>query len=176
MKLPKSKIELVAGDEAGFSLNNVKLDVEGKRMLAINGHALAIIPIEVEEGDHSALIPVEVLKALRTFANRTKQKDLRISVNGMIKAEFKGEKQEHALGEGTFPNADLVVRLVRQPEGPATIIFNAQTLLNLVKALSDPTAPNSDVISIWVKDGQSSIILKSSSNPDAIGMLMPCRS
>jgi len=57
MKLPEAKIELAASDEASrYTLQAVKLDVEHKRIMATDGHILAIVPCEVSPDDHSALL------------------------------------------------------------------------------------------------------------------------
>lgn len=176
MKIPKSKIELAASQEQSrYTLQAVKIDVERKRVMATDGHILAIVPLEqVSPEDHSTLISLETVKNIRAMQKRAKF-PVKVSTNGKVVAECLGERLEAEPVNGTFPNADAVIPKF---EGPPTISFDVNLLKRLSAALhSDTSKGRPQHVSLWIKDGQSPILVKSTSEEDkqAIGVLMPVR-
>ena len=89
MRLPVGKIEQAASTEesrkplsTSYTLKAVKLDVETKRMMATDGHILAIVPVEVDATDHSGLLSVDSMKQIRAMQRRSKPIPVNIAVNG----------------------------------------------------------------------------------------------
>lgn len=171
MKLPDARIELAADDkESQYTMQAVKLDVPGKRLLATNGHILAAIPCEVGAEDHSALLSLESIKQMRSMQKRAKSVPIAIHTNGKATVIAPSESAEFELVVGQFPNVDMVIP---NYEGPATITFNVDLLVRLAKAM----IPHGDklIVSLTVKDASSSILVTSGNAPNAVGVLMPCR-
>lgn len=174
MQLPNSRIELAASTESSrYTLQAVKLDVEKKRMMATDGHILAIVPCEVSADDHSALISTDSIKRIRAMQKRAKLVPVQVRTNGKVTAVAPGETAEYDLSTGTFPNVDAVIPAT---DGPCTICINAELLLRLATALTpDMDKHNPPIVKLWIKDAHSSILVKTSKNPDAVGVMMPCR-
>ncbi len=179
MKLPSNKIEVVADKEPSrYTLNAVQVDVEHKRVMATNGHILAIVPCEVSPEDHSALMSLETVKAVRAMQKRAKSAPITVTTNNKITAEGNGERIEHEVVTGRFPNVDMVVPKF---DGPPTITLSVDLLYRIAEAVhSNPIGKdNPGSISLWIKDAQSAVLVKSSEDEDkaigAVGVIMPCR-
>lgn len=171
MKLPASQVELAAAtDVSRYTLQAVKLDVEHKRIMATDGHILAIVPCEVSPEDHSALISTEAIKQLRAMQKRAKSVPVQVRTNGKVTATGKGETAEFELATGQFPNVDMVIP---KHDGPATITLDVELLMRLAKAMN--TKGSKLVVSLYVKDQVSGVLVKASGNTEAIGVIMPCR-
>jgi hypothetical protein len=178
MKLPTSKIESAASKgESRYTLRAVQLDVERKRMMATDGHILAIVPVEVTEADHSGLIGLDVLKSLRAMQKRAKSVPVEVMVNGKVTAEGNGERAEYELVTGQFPNMDMVVPKVAT-DAPCTFSFNMELLVRLVDALKARDTgkyASGRIVSLYVKDNNSAVLVKVADS-EGTGMIMPCRS
>jgi hypothetical protein len=171
MKLPESKIELAASTEQSrFTLQAVKLDVEHKRMMATDGHIGAIVPCEVEEGDQSAMLSLESIKQIRAMQRRSKAVPVTIKTNGKAIVTGNGETVEYELVPGQFPNLDMVMTKV---EGAATITLDVALLLRLAQALNPVATTKKAIVSLWIKDPQSSFGVRSGSVGQ--GVMMPSR-
>ena len=136
MRFPKNcKIEALADSDGGrFMLSHVWLDVEGARLIASDGKALVIVPVEVEEGDVTGPIPVEVIKAAKAQTKGPKDAAVILSC---------GEADLIGLGvkwprpaKGEYPNFERVI-----PKDKAVIRFgvNVAYLRDLAGALSPDT-------------------------------------
>jgi DNA polymerase III sliding clamp (beta) subunit (PCNA family) len=173
VKLPLSQIELATSPEPSrYTLQAVKLDVENKRIMATDGHILAIVPCEVSPEDHSALISTEAIKQLRAMQKRAKSVPVEVRTNGKVTATGVGETAEFDLATGQFPNVDMVVPKF---DGPATISFDVELLMRLAKAMHTKDKSSPQFVSLYIKDTQSPILVKSHGNKEAVGVLMPCR-
>lgn len=171
MKLPESQIELAAAtDNSRYTLQAVKLDVPNRRIMATDGHILAIVPCEVAEDDHSVLISTESMKNMRAIQKRAKHVPVNIRTNGKVTVTAPSENAEYEVTTGTFPNVDMVVR---EFTGAATITLNVDLLMRLAKAMVPKG--NNLIVSLYVKDAQSSVMVKAGNAPDAVGVTMPCR-
>ena len=176
MRLPVGKIEQAAStEESPYTLKAVKLDVENKRMMATDGHILAIVPVEVDATDHSGLLSVDSMKQIRAMQRRSKSIPVNIAVNGKATATGKSETSEFELVTGQFPNVDAVIPTGKKYEGPATVCFNVDSLVRLAKALGADEAHQGTIVQLWIKDASSPVLVKTSENPEAIGVLTPCR-
>lgn len=174
MKLPNAKIEMAASpEESRYALHAVQLDTVGKRLMASDGHILAVIPADVSPEDNSGLIPVQAFTDMRKMVKAAK-KDVYITCNGNVKATTGNSTMEWAYVEGKFPNADAILADLKF-EGPATFTLNLDLLVRLAAALGAKNERTKNtVISLWIKDAQSSMQVKTSENPDAVGVIMPC--
>ena len=79
MKTPIQKLEkMVSKNPLRSSMNHCHLDTKKGNLVATNGKALVIVPVEIEDGDTSGAISKEGLKAAR----RDRKGDRSLSVNG----------------------------------------------------------------------------------------------
>lgn len=121
-------------------LEHLHLDVEGKRLVATDGHRMVVVPVEIEPGDKSGPIPTRVLAAARHHelkqceTARVGAKRLHALGTGM---DAKGPVFERpVLAEPGYPPYAKVVSDSLQPTGK-TVTFgvNPQYLLDCAKAL-----------------------------------------
>jgi len=175
MKLPEALVEKAAStQESRYTLQAVKADVEGKRIIATDSHVLAIVPCEFADGDQSTLIPLAVVKELRAMQRAQKKIPLEVAINSTIKTTgIDGATREFKALEGQFPNVDAVRPKGEAYEGAATICLDYRLLANLAEALG--ATKDSPVIKLWIRDKQSAIKVQVGANPEAEGVLMPLR-
>lgn len=168
MKLPLSKIEsATAGKkEVRLMLQHLLLSVEAKTLTATNGHIIAIVPVEPEEGDTSGYITVEALKAAR----KSKQGP---RVNGSLEivegASFPRPTEEQ---DGKFPDASKV--MPAKPDREPDLCIDAKLLLQLAEALNDPAARISTGLEMWFPDNYGSAIY-CEGTAEGHGAIMPMR-
>ena len=171
MKLPESQVELAAStEESRYTLKAVKLDVAGKRLMATDGHILAIVPTEVSENDHDGLINVDAMKAARKLQRAAKSVPIQATVNGKFTIAAAGQAAEFELETGNFPNVEAVIPKF---EGPPTVTLDAGLLLRLAKAIQTKDHQLDYPVSLWIKDANSAVLVKGEQD-GAIGVLMPC--
>ena len=176
MKIPSNKIESAASQDpfSRYTLSAVQLDVEHKRLMATDGHILAIIPAEVEPEDHSGLISLETIKAIRGMEKRSKA-SCKVQTNGKVTAHsISGEHLEQEYSTGRFPNVDMVVPKF---DGPPTVSIDVRLLMRLAEALKSEAIGKNEpaFVSLWVKDANSPVLVKSTKDADSVGVIMPCR-
>ena len=173
MKLPNNKIEACVSQGKGrYSTDTVKLDVAAKKLVATDGHILAAVPVQIDETDHSGLLGVHVVKAVRNMAKREKFNPT-VSVNGSINVIGVNEKAEYATAEGTFPNWENAIPKVK---GKPTISFDVNLLVRLADALrSGAGTKGVKHVSLWIRNDVDAILVKSTESEDseAIGVMMP---
>lgn len=168
MKLPVAKIELAAAkDGSRYTINSVQFDAQKKRMIATDGHILASVPVETETNDHTCLIPLAAIAKIRKMGSKIMAAN--VECNGKITARDLDSSAVFEYGEGPFPNWEAVV----PAEAPATICINFQLLNRLAQALG--ANPDRPTITLHVKDASSAVRVTCEANPDAIGVIMPCR-
>lgn len=172
MKLPNTEIEQAASTEKSrYTLSAVKLDVTNKRMMATDGHILAIVPVEVSETDHDGLLTIDSIKQARKMHKSAKNIS-EMAVNGKFIVKAGSQQAEFELETGQFPNADAVIPKFA---GPATITLDVEKLMRLAKAIKEKNYGGERIVSLWIKDANSGILVKGSDDGDALGVLMPCR-
>jgi DNA polymerase III sliding clamp (beta) subunit (PCNA family) len=177
MKMPDAKIELAADSTPSrYTLNAIKLDVQGKRLMGTNGHILAIVPCEVTADDHSVLMSLESVKQIRAMQKRAKSIPVEIRTNSKVHVSGPGESAEFEVTTGQFPNVDMSIPKGEAYEGAATITLNVDLLMRLAKAIGSENHQGQHIVSLYIKDQQSSVLVKTSQDADAIGVIMPCRS
>ena len=94
--------------------------------------------------------------------------------NGKIVAVACGEQVEATPLAGTFPNIDAVLPKGKGYEGNPTITLNVSLLLKLAEALHFDYAKRDPIVSLWIKDDRSTILVKAG-EPGAVGVIMPVR-
>ena len=116
-------------DPARPILTYVYLNTETRTLEATDAYRAVVVPVEVEEGDESGLIPAEALKAQR---KASKYSPASLSVNGDIRLSTPEGEQSWRKGEGQFPNLHQLT-----PEEWSTfrIALNPKHLLETAKAL-----------------------------------------
>jgi hypothetical protein len=172
MKLPESKIELAVSDQKYRGATaSVKFDVEGKRIMATDGHILAVVPCEPAAEDHSVLLSPDTMKQLRAMSKRSKGK-LEIRTNGKIQAVGNGEVASFEPQEAQqFPNVDAVIP--KYDEAIATTIsIDAALLYTLAQALIP--AGDKMYVTLTIRDASSAILVKTK-HDGAVGVIAPCR-
>ncbi len=132
MKIPTLKIEsATAKKDVRKCMESARLDVENQRLIATDGHILAIIPAEIDDGDTTGPISVEAIKAAR------KSKSERIKANGSLVLDNKAEFPREDLGQ--YPDVDRVFKLGaadKRDESHIDVRFDARLLLRLAEAIS----------------------------------------
>jgi DNA polymerase III sliding clamp (beta) subunit (PCNA family) len=175
MRLPQSKIEMAASDEESrYTLRAVKVDKENKRIMATDGHILAIVPCEIGDEDHSTLIGLDSIKNIRAMQKRAKAVPVEVKLNGKVTVTGVCESAEYEVVTGQFPNVDMVVPKVE--DRTIVIGLNVNLLLRLAQAMQPEIGKHDPpILELRIKDGNSSVLVKCPKNPDAIGVIMPCR-
>jgi len=136
MKLPNTKIEVVAAkDKTRPVLSNVHLDVEHKRLVATNGHSLAVNPVEVDDQDTSGPISPEAIKLARKSGR--KWADRHILANGDLRVPLAGVSLDRPEDEREYPDFDQIVPRVDAENTPASIALDAKLLYELSQAICE---------------------------------------
>ena len=93
----------LVGDRGG--MQGVNFDAEGKHLTITDGHALIEIPCSVDDGDVSAILPVEAFNA-KGIVGRGEQAT--IAVNGKVEVKGSGGIKTLDQIDGRFPRTDSV--------------------------------------------------------------------
>lgn len=172
MQLRKScKLESATASksDAREKLRHAYLDTDKARMVATDGHILAIVPVEVDPGDASGYVPTEALTTAKKLLPRSTE-TLTLACNSSI-AIPNGPSYPRP-DESAFPNVDAVL------PNPETRLFSValdpELLVNLAKALGSAGV----VLSFDPANGQACILvrpyLKKSIDLDGrVGAIMP---
>jgi len=159
-------------EESRYTLNGVFYDVKKERLVATDGHMLAVLPHKAEASDVGGVIPTDAFRDARKLAKKAKKRktDLAIlqeadtitfSVEGLQSATFD-------LVKGQFPNYEAII----PKEIPKfTVALNAELLYKLAMALQE----ESMIVHLHIGDKDSVIVVKPSAAKDSIGLLMPCK-
>lgn len=127
------ELERVASRDASRPvLSHVYLNTERARLEATNTYAAALVPVEIEEGDDSGLIPAAALKAQR---KASKYAAASLGVNGKVTLATSEGEQTWLKGEGQWPDFD---RLTPAEFSSFRIGLNPKLLLELAQALGNP--------------------------------------
>lgn len=182
MKYPDTKIELAAGkSDVRAYLNAPYLDVDNAKLVATDGHILAVLPVELDDGDTSGPVPIEAMKVARQRVNLRDENGAK--TDPCIKCNTAAEVNSGA----SFPQGDMETKypdyervMAKRPQVDPDITFDAKLLINLVDALSD--RGEGSIVSLWfAKDPDGSINpnagirVEVAEHPDRIGTLMTCR-
>lgn len=140
MKIDKtSKLEKCAATSpTRYAMDVVYLDLQDKKhpvAVATDGKVLAVVPVELEDGDEAGMIPIEALKEARRGAGRGDT--ARIEVNGTLRAwGKKGPVTYERPDDVPFPDWRAVTKHEAQTTDKSLrVCLNAKLLLNLAQAL-----------------------------------------
>lgn len=162
MKVPNTKIENVCANkyDARAYLRVPYLDVERKRLVSTNGHALAIVEVELDDGDTAGHVPIEALKAVRKDKSAVS-----IYLDGAAKVNGTTFPREDL---GKYPEYSAV--LPERPEREPDITFNAELLFNLSRAICTGKWP---FVSLWITDDEKGVYVETAGG--GYGVIMPAR-
>lgn len=166
-------------DKARPALTHAYLNTERGTLEATNSYAAVVVPVEIEEGDESGLIPAEALKAQRKASKYT---EASLSVNGNVSLATPEGEQSWKKGEGQFANLH---QLTPTEWSNFRIALNPKFLLELAQALGDPESVTLEFVRQTDKDeGEDVGSFPSPLRPmrvtvprggDSYGILMPIR-
>ena len=126
------EIERAASKDASRPvLSHVYLNTENGTLEATDSYRAVVVPVEVEEGDESGLIPADALKAQR---KASKYAAASLSVNGEIRLSTSEGEQSWRKGEGQFPN---IQRITPEERSSFRISLNPKFLLETARALGN---------------------------------------
>lgn len=163
-------------------LEHVYLD--GDKLVATDGRALAIVPVVLEDGESQAtcMIDGELVRLAEKVAGKG---DAQIALNekGAIVTDKKGAKLERII---PFSDQETVLhypkyrQVIPDPEKPivATVSLDAALLLKLAQAMgaeSHMTGQAIVTLRLIDTDGLGPIQVSTSRNKGAYGVIMPCR-
>lgn len=140
MKFPSNKIEAAVSSEATrYTIQAVKLDVEKKKLIATDGHIMAVVPCTVDENDHSGLIGVDAVKLIRDITKRQKYGQPTVNVNGKIEIVGANETATAIPVEGSFPNWEAVVPKFEATEKNRRVLETLEAMAKNLDAQIDAT-------------------------------------
>ena len=158
---PEQKIEKVPAKERyiGEAKQHVYLDVDRKEIMATDGYCAVILPVEVEDGDHSGLLSIESVKAIRKNKGQA-------ACNGSVAC--KDASYTRPTSDTSFPSvSDAVPREPR--EGEVLVCLDAALLKKVADALGNA------VVCLAIVPGTMEPIRISTSRGEGYAALMPCR-
>lgn len=175
MKIDKKyKIEEAASkDKTRFAINAVRIEKTetGALAIATDGRMMAIVPVELEGEDKTAVnLKCEALAVARKEAS--KNSPCRIELNGAAKISGKHGEQTFPYVDASFPNWAQVIP--KAYEKSIKIAFDAKLLLSLWKALGGEAA-NSNKVIIEVCTSEENRPYLVTTDGDGRGILMPVR-
>jgi hypothetical protein len=141
MKIPRScRIEGVVGEDfARLGITNAELEVDRRRLVATNGKVIAIVEVQVDNGDVSGPVSLEALKAARANI-RPRSADPHILCSATVLKTHgppqSGMPIDLPRPTTVFPPYNAVVPECTPGEpGTITVGLDAQLLLDLARAL-----------------------------------------
>lgn len=171
MKITTQIEKSAAKKDIRENLNYVYLDRDNDRLLATDGHILAVVPAQCADDDVSGYVSVDAIKAAR----KANKHDATIKANGSL-AVVNGPTFDRPDPGLPFPDID---RVIPEVTGDPDIALNAKLLLQLAEAISD--TPNRIVHLRFARNsagdicGSSAVHVTSGNNPDNFGVIMPVR-
>jgi len=170
MKLPTSEIEKAAGiKDVRPYLNQPWLDVEKQRLLATDGHVLAIIPIKADELDAEDTSGPLTMAAIK--AARAKSAHNTLVANGTIQVSADATVYPRP-SDYVYPPVDKVQPA--KPEREPDIVLDAALLHKLALALNAKKS-KCKRISLWLPSEGGKASYVEGGIEGAHGAIMPLR-
>lgn len=188
MRFPADcQISRACSDEATrLSLMGAHLDVEKKRLTATDGRILLSIPVEIDEGDESGIVPAEALKEAvklsRSKAWRHFGPNASIVTAGKVARLL--DKREFRFIDMTYPNWEKVLpQFVPGITRTVRLQFDPGLLYELAKAAGhDPKDAGRRAVTLeFMIDGEDDAAQKpmavtvAGAPAGSIAVLMPMR-
>lgn len=148
---------------------------DGKRLLASNGHILAVVRTEKNEvagyTDTRGHVPTEILKAAR-------KKGSDVILNGKAEAPLAGLSLDRPdLGDWMKPSACAsVIRKARR--NTIKVGINAKLLLDLARAINEQTGKYDENVTLYINaedSEKSAIFVRAGKGGKGYGAIMPVR-
>ncbi len=180
MKLPNTKFDKCAATKADprYYLREPWLDVDGKRLLATNGHAMVVIPVEVDPDDTTGTVPMEAVKAVR----KVHKKDGHLLLEAAHANAYGGRYPRE---ECKYPDVDQIIEPLPKGEGEADIVLDAKMLYDLAQALMACKTTEAARVRLYFRKDEEGTVDKTAAirvvpmglncAADAFGIIMPCR-
>lgn len=147
MKVPKARIELACSKDAmRYALNSVFLDKEANRLVASDGHIMAVVPADGCEGDTGGLVPIAAIKEARK-ASKTPQ----VILNGDARL---ADGRSFPRGEGDFPDYRKLL-LDEKEEYFHEVKINAKLLLRLAESISEVSSDKGFYVTLKFRKGKN---------------------
>jgi hypothetical protein len=175
MKINKhAQVELCASNEATrHVITFAYLDTQDEgapKLVSTNGRMMAVVPVEMEEGDDSGFITVESLKAARKAAG-SRSKESQLKANGNLTLPNGQSFPRPSKDDMQYPNWRQVVPAADR-ESKFRIRLDAELLFKLAKAISG----NGDAhVTLEFGSDERDVIKVTGTLPGGYGVLMPCR-
>lgn len=135
MKMPaRYEIDrIVSADTTRPALTHAYLNTDARRLIATDGHVMAVLPVEIGEHDVSGFVSVDAIKAARKSA--PKGAPVEIAAIGAL--AVKDGPTFPRPGDGLrFPQYEQVLpSFQRGDEGTVSVALNLDYLLDLAQAI-----------------------------------------
>ena len=185
MMLPNSKLEKVCADKSDvrYYLRTPYVDVEKSRLLATDGHAMAVVPVDTTGIQASTSIPLDCIKAARKNGHViTSVKGNPDGVEDVGSAVTGGNVTEQS-EPCRYPDVD---RVIPTDLSDFSVTFDAEILYRLAQAICEPQKGfKSMIVTLTLSqcertgrpDPGSALRIEPMwpVTPDSFGVLMPCR-
>lgn len=148
-------------EEAPDYARHVWYDVENGRLVATNGHALAIAAVEPGPGDVTGLLSVQSIEYARAYAKRSASSIILDRTRVICEATCLRFPDGSTLPrpQGEFPDYASIIPKV---SGPPTITFNPELLAQIVAAFPKQElgkkGTNPGSISLWVSPDEPCVL------------------
>jgi len=176
--IPKEcKIDgVVAHENTRYAIAGVKLDAEGKRLLATDGRIAVELPVPDMKDETTAVLPGETFKAFRKggkhMTRRIHCDGEYVTVNGGT-----GKEKFRVDTRNTFPDSDAVMKSAFEGGDRVRLCLNAEYL----KRIADAFGGNSVMLYIKVPKNGGRVLAavgvkpggKEPPVPNARGAIMP---
>lgn len=169
------KVELIVSqDGTRAHMCCARLDVEDKCLVATNGHALVKIPVSIDDGDTTGPVEVSALKAARKLSKGGAPVTI-ASGTSLVLAD--GTRMLRP-DRGQFPSYKHVIPA---NAGCETVEFtlSAHLLWELCQALGGSKGAADVKLTVVVPSAGAEmldpIIVRGGDDPEALGVIMPCR-
>jgi hypothetical protein len=166
-------------DKSQFAMDNVWYDAKRGRLVATNGHTLAVAHVQVDAGDVTGFIQPLVLSHYRRLLLKYHHADNCVSFAAtetqcIITDHLDGieSRFRRPLGRSGFPNYEAALPKV---EGDPAICLSLSKLIAVVKAIGSPeTSSRDDMVAIWTNpEDPTKPVLVKTSQCGALGVIAP---
>ena len=151
MKMSKAKELCVSGDATRPHICQAHLDVENKALIATNGHLLAMVPVDVQDGDLAGPVPVSALKHARKLAKRDSTLVLQAAEREVRAVDGSGTLRDRSANQFP-PYANVLTSYPESGEGFVTVALDAALLWDLAQALGCARKDDATVLLTFPQD------------------------
>lgn len=170
-----------SSDKTRPVLSCAHLNVDKGRIEATDNYMAVVLPVEIEEGDTSGLIPAEALRALRKANGRHVRFSL--ACNGDVELNTPDGVQTWKRPEGQFPNLD---QITPSEFSSFRVVIDPAKLYALAKALGadrhvliefslQPSAEEGEDVGFFPSNLRPMRVTADNNSNEAWGILMPAR-